>query len=173
MFFDSWYDLARILVVGIFAYAGLIGLLRLTGKRTLARMNAFDFIVTVAFGSTLATVLLSSEVSLAEGLLALGLLCGLQFAVAWASVRWEGFQDLVKAQPSLLFYRGRMIDERLRLERVTRDEILAAVRAQGHAGLEAVEAVVLETDGSFSVVAGAGDDAAGSLRNVRGTPAQF
>ena len=87
MLFDSWYDLLRVLIVGVCAYVGLVALLRLTGKRTLSKMNAFDLIVTVALGSTLATVLLSGDVSLAEGMLALALLCALQYAVAFASVR--------------------------------------------------------------------------------------
>ena len=67
MFFDDWNGLLRTLVVGILAYIAIVVLLRVTGKRTLSKMNAFDFIVTVALGSTLATVLLSQDVALAEG----------------------------------------------------------------------------------------------------------
>lgn len=78
MFWDGWYDLARVAVVGRAGYLALIALLRISGKRTLAKLNAFDFVVTVALGSTLATVLLTSTVSLAEGVTALGLLVGLQ-----------------------------------------------------------------------------------------------
>lgn len=74
MLFDGWYGLLRVLVVGVSAYVRLVALLRLTGKRTLSKMNAFDLIVTVALGSTLATVLLSGDVALAEGMLALALL---------------------------------------------------------------------------------------------------
>jgi uncharacterized membrane protein YcaP (DUF421 family) len=166
--FNGWYDLLRILVVGTCAYAGLVLLLRTTGKRTLAKMNAFDLIVTVALGSTLASALLSSEVSLSEGLLAFALLCGLQYVVAFASVRSARFRRLVKAEPALLFFRGEFLVGTLRLERVTEDEVIAAVRGQGIADLESVEAVVLETDGSFSVVARTEDGRADSLRYVRG-----
>ncbi|MBY8851878.1 hypothetical protein K7G98_27780 [Saccharothrix sp. MB29] len=70
MFFDSWDGLLRVVVVGVCAYAALVVLLRLSGKRTLAKMNAFDLVATVALGSTLATVLLTSDVALAEGALA-------------------------------------------------------------------------------------------------------
>ena len=56
--------------------------LRISGKRTLATLNAFDFVVTVAVGSTVATVLLSFAVALAEGVLALTLLVTLQWVVA-------------------------------------------------------------------------------------------
>jgi uncharacterized membrane protein YcaP (DUF421 family) len=171
VFFDSWYDLWRIIVVGILAYAGLVFLLRVTGKRTLSKMNAFDLVVTVALGSTLATVLLSSDVSLSEGLLAFVLLCGLQYAVATASVRSERFQSIIKAQPSLLFHNGRFIAPMLREERVTEEEILAAVRSQGHLELDEVLAVVLETDGSFSVLTGSGTSARSALRTVKGEDA--
>ena len=173
MFFDSWYDLWRILVVGILAYAGLVLLLRVTGKRTLSKMNAFDLIVTVALGSTLATVLLNGDVSLSEGVLAFALLCGLQYAVATASVHSERFQSIIKAQPSLLFHNGRFNGPMLREERVTEEEILAAARSQGHADLGKVLAVVLETDGSFSVMTGSAPFEDSALRTVKdgtGTP---
>lgn len=87
MFYDGWLGLVRVVVVGTCAYLALVLLLRVSGKRTLAKLNAFDFVVTVALGSTLATVLLSSTVALAEGVLALVLLVALQYVVAWASVR--------------------------------------------------------------------------------------
>lgn len=59
MFFDSWATLFRTFLVGVMAYVILAAFLRVSGKRTLSKMNAFDLIVTVALGSTLATVLLS------------------------------------------------------------------------------------------------------------------
>ncbi len=68
MFFGSWQDLLRVAVVGSLAYFGLVALLRISGKRTLAKMNAFDFLVTVAMGSILATALLSRDVELAEAI---------------------------------------------------------------------------------------------------------
>jgi uncharacterized membrane protein YcaP (DUF421 family) len=74
MFFDSWFGLLRVVVVGTLAYVALVVLLRASGKRTLAKLNAFDLIVTVALGSTLATVLLSKSVALLEGLVAFILL---------------------------------------------------------------------------------------------------
>lgn len=156
MFFNSWYALLRVLLVGTAAYVALVVMLRVSGKRTLAKMNAFDLVVTVALGSTLATVLLSRDVALAEGLLAFATLIGLQFAVAWLSVRSRWVQELVKSEPALLFFEGRYLDGALHRERVAREEVRAAVRAAGVASLDDVAAVVLETDGTFSVVRGGG-----------------
>ena len=154
MFFDDWFNIARIVIVGTIAYAVLIIYIRLFGKRTLSKMNAFDLIVTVALGSTLATVIVSKDVRLVEGLAALLLLCGLQFVVAFVSVRWPLAERLVKSEPALLFFGGRFLSDTMRRERVTEDEVLAAVRGQGIADLAQVSAAMLEADGSVTVVKG-------------------
>lgn len=152
MFFDSWQGLGRVLVVGVLAYAGLVVLLRVSGNRTLSKLNAFDLVVTVALGSTLATILLSKDVALAEGIVALALLIGLQFVVTWTSVRLPAFGEVVKAEPVLLVHRGEFLRQAMRRARVVEAEILAVLRSEGVRKPEAVEAVVLESDGSISVV---------------------
>jgi uncharacterized membrane protein YcaP (DUF421 family) len=148
---DSWYDLARILVVGPVAYAVLVAVLRLSGKRTLSKLNAFDLVITVVLGSTLATSFLSSEVNAAEGVLGLIMLVLLQHAVTWTSIRVPRVASLVKSEPTLVYHDG-VLEPALRRQRVTADEIRQAARAQGHADLDDVTAVVLETDGSFSIL---------------------
>src|SRR5688500_1869061 len=104
MLFDTWGGLFRVLIVGVLAYAALVLMLRTSGKRTLSKMNAFDFIVTVALGSTLATVVLSKDVALAEGVLAFALLVLLQYAVTWSAVRSRAFREVIKAEPALLYF---------------------------------------------------------------------
>ncbi len=167
MLFDNWGGLVRVLVVGVLAYVGLVLLLRVSGKRTLSKMNAFDLVVTVALGSTLATILLSKSVALAEGVLALTLLIFLQFGVTWLSVRSSTFQRLVKNEPRLLFYEGRFLRDAMRAERVTEEEIESAMRQQGIASLEEA-AAVLETDGSVTVIPGADSNSASTLTHVAG-----
>jgi uncharacterized membrane protein YcaP (DUF421 family) len=151
MWFDSGFDLARILVVGLAAYAVLVAVPRLTGKRTLSKLNAFDLVVTVALGSTLATSFLSSEISAAEGALGLIMLVVLRYVVTWTSIRVPRVASLVKSEPTLVYHDG-FLEPALRRQRVTADEVRQAARAQGHADLDDVTAVVLETDGSFSIL---------------------
>lgn len=171
MLFDSWAGLLRVLVVGLLAYVALVAVVRVSGKRSLSKMNAFDLVVTVALGSCLATILLSRDVALAEGVLAIVLLIALQRLVAWASVRSDQAQALVKSTPSLLLHRGRLLHEAMRRERVTEEEILAALRAHGLARVEDAGAVVLETDGTLAVLEGplpAVPEEATALASVRG-----
>jgi uncharacterized membrane protein YcaP (DUF421 family) len=139
-------------VVGVLAYASLIVVLRASGNRTLSKMNAFDFIVTVALGSTLAAILVDRNVTLAQGALALVLLIGLQYVITWTSVRLQWVRRTVTGEPTLLLHRGALLPAALRSARVTEDEVRAAVRGAGVSTLEEAESVVLETDGSFSVV---------------------
>jgi uncharacterized membrane protein YcaP (DUF421 family) len=152
MWFDSWSVIGRTLLVGASAYVCLVVLLRVSGKRTLAKLNAFDLVVTVALGSTLATILLSADLALAEGVTALALLVLLQVVVAWGSARLPRGRWVVTASPTLLVDDGVVLDDALLSQRTTRGEVLQAIRASGVGGLSEVAAVVLESDGTLSVV---------------------
>jgi uncharacterized membrane protein YcaP (DUF421 family) len=163
MFFDNWADIVRILIVGGSAYAITLVFHRVSGKRTLSKLNAFDLVVTVALGSTLANILLSQSVSLAEGATALGLLIGLQFLVTWLSVRSKLFSRAIKSEPTLLVRDGEMLRQVMRRERVVPAEIRQAVRTAGLSDVANAAAVVLETDGTLSVLsASSGGEDSGS-----------
>lgn len=166
-FWNGWSSIAHTVISGIAGYIFLVILLRLSGKRTLSKFNAFDFVVTIAFGSILASMLLNTSVSIAQGLLAIFMLIMMQYLLTWFAARSERFTHLIKSQPTLLLYKGQFIKEIMRRERFIEDEIRAAVREAGHGNLDDIYAVVLETDGSLSVLANMDDvDESGSLANV-------
>ncbi|KQX19456.1 hypothetical protein ASD39_16270 [Sphingomonas sp. Root50] len=167
MFFDDLQGLLRVAVISLLAYAAMVVVLRIAGKRSLAKLNAFDLVVTVALGSTLATVLLSKDVALAEGVLAFAALATLQWLVSRTSVSSAWFRTLVRAEPRLLLENGAYRRGAMAKERVTEAEIDAAVRNAGHGRLEAIAAVVLETDGSMSVIARGDDEELTALCSVR------
>ncbi|QJQ94231.1 MULTISPECIES: DUF421 domain-containing protein [Halomonadaceae] len=167
IFYDNWQALMRTLMLGLLGYASLVALLRISGRRTLSKMNAFDLVVTVALGSVMATVMLSKEVTLAQGTLAFALLVGMQYLVTWSSVRQRWVRKLVTGEPALLFYQGNYLPAALKRARVTEDEVRAAMRASGKATMNEVEAVVLETDGSFSVVGQGVTSGESSLEGVK------
>ncbi|MBO6718755.1 MAG: DUF421 domain-containing protein [Rhizobiaceae bacterium] len=152
MFFQNWQGIVRTLAVGVLAYACLVLFLRISGKRTLAKLNAFDLVVTVALGSTLSAILLQESISLAEGATALALLIVLQFLVTFVSVRWPRFAKMVRSDPSLLVRNGEYCHAVMRRERITSDEVLSAIRSSGANDLGSVAAVVLESDGTISVI---------------------
>jgi uncharacterized membrane protein YcaP (DUF421 family) len=152
MFFDDWQGIYRTIIIAFSVYPLLIIMLRVSGKRTLSKMNMFDFIITIALGSTVATILLDANIAYAEGMTAIAMLILLQFLATWLSVRAPFFNSLIKGEPRLLFYEGKFMDSAMKKERIKEDEIKQAVRTNGHVSLNTVQAVVLETDGSLSVM---------------------
>ena len=152
VFFDSGTSLLRIFIVGVLAYLALILMIRISGKRTLAQMSAFDFLITVALGSTLSSVITAKDVALADGILALGLLILLQFAVAKLTIRSDKVRKLVEAKPRLLFLHGEYMTQAMEEERVTEAELHAAIRRQGLESPDQVDAIVMESTGEFTVL---------------------
>lgn len=151
-FFNTWMSLVRTLTIGILSYFIIIFLLRISGKRTLSKMNAFDFIVTVALGSLLAAVMINPNIALIDGVIAFSILIFLQYLITYLSYRSSTVTNLIKSEPALLFYKGRFLGSNMKKERFTREEILAAIREKGIGNIEDVEAVVVETDGSLSII---------------------
>lgn len=154
MLFQGWPGIARTLLVGTLAYVTLVLFLRISGKRTLSKLNAFDLVVTVALGSTLSAILLQESIALAEGATALGLLILLQYLVTFASVRSNSVAKLIRSEPTLLVRSGSFCHDAMMRQRITEDEIMSAVRSNGSEGLDEVEAVVLESDGTLSIIKG-------------------
>lgn len=151
MFFHGWEGIVRTVVVGVLAYVCVVAFLLVSGKRTLAKLNAFDLVVTVALGSTLSAVLLQSSIPVSDGLVALALLIFMQFLVTFLSVRFPAFARAVRAEPTLLARDGAYCRQAMKRERVTEGEAMSAVRASGGHDISAVEMLVLESDGSISV----------------------
>lgn len=152
MLFQDWSGIARTVAVGLLAYVTLVLFLRISGKRTLAKLNAFDLVVTVALGSTLSAILLQESIALAEGATALALLIAMQFVVTFISVRSERFAKIVRSEPALLVRDGVFCRAAMKRERITEDEALSAVRAAGGRGVEDVASLILESDGTLSTV---------------------
>lgn len=91
----------------------------------------------------------------------------MQYGVSGSSTRWPALRRLVTGEPRLLLRHGVMLDDALRDTRITREEVRAALRAAGVARVDAAAAVVLETDGSFSVIADEPEGEASSLHGLR------
>ena len=148
-----WIELATVPAVALCAYIWLIFVLRVAGKRSLAKLNAFDLAVTVAFGSAFATIIMSPGKDLARGALALAMLALLQYSLTRLSIWSRLVRETVRSQPTLLAEDGKIYREALRQERITLDEIAEAARKQGVGRMDEVGALILETDGSLSLVA--------------------
>ncbi len=164
----DWAKIQHTLVTGTLTYVGIILWLRFAGKRILSKWNAFDFVVTIAFGSILSSALLLEDTPFSQAMVSVGLLVCFQFLLTWIAARSSIVQKLIKSQPSLLVFKGELLLGALKQQRVTTGEVLAAVRLSGYSSLENVDAVVLETDGSFSVIKDVNPATASAFKDVQG-----
>jgi uncharacterized membrane protein YcaP (DUF421 family) len=139
-------------LVGVPLYFLLLLMLRWFGKHALAKSNAYGLVVTVSLGSAVASAVLTKEVSLADAVVAIGLLLALQYALEVVGSRRAWASRFLSHDPALLVKDGRLLHDSMRRERVAEPEVLAAIRKHGIGCVEQVGAVVLEEDGTFSVI---------------------
>ena len=144
-------DIAAIVIAAPLLYVTVIALVRVSGKRTTSQMNGFDWVVTVASGSLVASGILPGGASAIEAAVGLAVLVAMQWAVTYAVSRSQAAQSAVKATPRLLLRNGEYLHDAMRAERVSEAEVRAQIRASGHTRIEDVEWVILETDASLSV----------------------
>ena len=161
---SSWSDLVLVVLSALAMVFGIITYVRVIGLRSFSKMSSFDFAITVAMGSLLAAVSLSNS-SLADGVVAVGSLLGVQALIAVGRSRL-GLSRLVDNRPLLLMVGTGMIEENLRRARVTADDLRAKLREANVLNYDQVRYVVLETTGDVSVIHGDGDLEPDILRDV-------
>jgi uncharacterized membrane protein YcaP (DUF421 family) len=150
-FLESWYNVGRTVTLSFVGFLLLITMLRISGKRTLSKFNVFDFVFVVAVGSVFASTIIAKDVTLVEGIASLATLIGIQLVLAEVAARLPWAERIINGDPTLLLSRGKFIPRALKRERVTEEEVRAAIRAKGVNRVEDVDAVILENDGSLSV----------------------
>jgi uncharacterized membrane protein YcaP (DUF421 family) len=150
-FFQNWYNVERTITLSIVGYAALFTMLRVSGKRTLSKLNVFDFVFVVAVGSVFASMIISKDVTLVEGIAAMGTLMLIQLVLAELAARFPKLERIINGEPTLLLSNGKFIPGALKRERVTEEEVRGAIRGEGVTRVEDVDAVTMENDGTLTV----------------------
>jgi uncharacterized membrane protein YcaP (DUF421 family) len=134
-------------------YFALLLLLRIGGKRQLAQMNTFDLIVLLLLSNVVQNAVIGNDNSLAGGLLGAAVLVAANYLVVRATFLHALVTRILQGSPTPLVQNGQVDDRALRRELITRAELEAALRRQGMSGLDGVEEVVIEPEGSISATA--------------------
>ena len=163
---DGWGPIVRTAIAGPLGYLGVIVMLRTTGKRALSKLNMFDFVITVAMGTMLGAFFIGS-VELIHGVFAFAVLLAVQLATTLAASRSDRAAGVLMAEPTLLFHQGRFMRRAMQRERVTEGSLRGQARDSSLGSLDLVAAMVLETDGTVSVIP---KDQAGDLAIVPDPP---
>lgn len=146
-------DLLAIAAQTLLAVIAVIVLARINGLRSFSKMASFDFALTVAAGSVLATMMTSAKTPW-PGLVALATLFAARFVISMLRQKWRPMAWMTDNTPLILFYEGQLFEENLALARVTRSEVRAKLREANAISPGCVRAVVLEATGDVSVLHG-------------------
>lgn len=144
-------------VLGIIAraaiiyFAVLVGL-RLAGKREVGQLTILDLVVLLLIANAVQNAMVGADTSLLGGLIAAGTLLTINRLLAYFRLRSAKLRHLLQGTPTILVLHGKPIEEHLRREGIDEDTLAAALREHGIASIEQADTVVLETDGSISVV---------------------
>ncbi len=130
-------------------------LVRINGLRSFSKMTNFDFVMTVAVGSLLASASqVSSWNAFLQGLAAMATLFVVQAAAARMRRTSKKVESVMQNTPVLLMRNGEIISSALAETRVARSDLLAKLREANVLDMQEVKAVVLETTGDISVLHG-------------------
>lgn len=149
---STWVTIAYVTSGTAAIYVTMLVGVRLAGRRTISQLSAFDAVVTVALGSTLATTALGPDPSYAEGAAVIATLLGLQIVIATARQRSPRLRRLVDFPPEPLVTDG---EQSLRTtplsSQVSPDELWSLLRKRGIFRIDDVALVLLEPTGDISV----------------------
>ena len=151
-FFDGWAHVLRAALSAAGIYIVIIAAIRIFGQKSLAKMSGYDMIVTVALGSLVAALPLTTSVSLTDAIAAAITFLTLQHITRYLQARYRRVHTLVRERPTLLLWNGRLLDDRMLESDISADEVRAAVRRSGILSLKQVRAAILENDGEWSII---------------------
>jgi uncharacterized membrane protein YcaP (DUF421 family) len=162
----SWGELGAVALSTVVVFLAVILYTRLAGLRSFSKMSSFDFAMTVAVGSLMASAAVSSSTALVPALVGLALLYLVQIAIALGRIHF-GAEKAVDNTPLLLMDGPNVLEDNLRRARVTPADLRGKLREAGVTDPDQILAVVLETTGDFSVLSGDGPLDRSLLQGVR------
>lgn len=149
---DTPFDVVMVLASAVVIYATLLVLSRLAGLRSFSKLSGFDFPVTVAFGSVLATVIATKNPPMVQGVAALAALFGLQMLFAFLRLKFRWVEGLSTNTPRLIMIGNDILHDQMAKAKITHGDLLNKLRSANVLHRDQVLAVIAETTGDITVL---------------------
>jgi len=133
-------------------YLFIILALRLFGKKELAQLSVIDLVFILLISNSVQNAMVGPDSSLLGGIIAAGTLFLFNFILKFILYRNKKVSEFLQGEPVMLIHKGNVIEENLKKEKITLDELNASIREHGIANIENVDLAVLETDGNISIL---------------------
>jgi uncharacterized membrane protein YcaP (DUF421 family) len=144
-----WWDFAA---RGAIIYAFLTVVLRVTGKRQMGHLAPFDLILLLVLSNTVQNAMNGGDTSVPGGIISACTVISLNYIVSWLTFHSKPLSRLIEGRAVVLVRDGKINELARRHAMLTREELMAALRAQDCAGLESVHYALLENTGEITVV---------------------
>ncbi len=144
-----WWEL---LLRGVIVYAFLLVLIRITGRRQTGMMTPFDFILLLILSNTVQNAMNGGDNSLGGGLFLAGTLVVINWIMLILSRHFRLVHWVLVGRPVFLVRDGEIQEKVMHRERITHHELMSALRQAGLANIEQAKDVILETNGTISVI---------------------
>ena len=147
----TWIEFADKTIRTIAVYGTLLILLRLGGKRQMAQLSTFDFVVILLLSNVVQNAIIGPDNTLIGGLVGAAILIAVNFIVVFFAFLNPSIERDLRGREATLVEDGQPREDELRRELISRSELEAALRRQGYRGLSTVDEVVLEPEGTLAV----------------------
>lgn len=138
---------------GLLVYGFLLATLRLTGKRQVGQLAPFDLVLLLVLSNAVQNSMNAGDNTVAAGFILVATLLAANGLLSWITWRSKKAETLLEGRPQILVHNGQVDEAMLAAERITRHELMAAVRQAGLSDLAEVRVAILETNGRINVVA--------------------
>ena len=149
---SGWVRTAEVAASAFLFYVLIVVMARIVGKRTTSELNNFDWIINVAVGSLAASGILLENVASLDAVAAIVVLAFCQYITTQAVQRSRTIANIVKAEPTLLTHKGNFLRDAMKRTRISEEEINTALRRNGLTCNADANWVILETNGTLSVI---------------------
>jgi uncharacterized membrane protein YcaP (DUF421 family) len=134
-------------------YLFIFVVLRISGKRTLAEMTSFDFVLLLIISESTQQALLGHDSSILGGMIVITTLVFLDIIFSLVTNKWKKADKILNGVPMFLVENGTVHEDRMKKERIQMQEILEAGRKRfGLESLDEIKSAVLEVDGTISII---------------------
>ncbi|MED0675770.1 MULTISPECIES: DUF421 domain-containing protein [Aneurinibacillus] len=145
-------DVIHIALRAFFALITLFIVTRLNGKKQLAQLTFFEYVLGISIGDMAAYVATDLENNLVHGYTSLLVFALIPFLVDYLSLKSKFVRDLFEGKGTVLIKNGKVLEENMKKERISTDELLEQLRLKGNFKIADVEFAMLETSGELSVM---------------------
>jgi uncharacterized membrane protein YcaP (DUF421 family) len=136
----------------LFLYAFIIFVMRVIGRRELSSLSAVDLVLLIVLGDAIQQGLTQDDYSLTGAVIAVSTIAAVQVGTSYLSFRSTRARKVLEGNPIVVVQDGKLLEENLKRERMTSDEVAEEMRMQQIASFDEVKWGIVENNGQISFV---------------------